>query len=101
LTEQIRDRRVQPGGVGQPLARYRYCDLIIDSQLGQRSFRGLGSDNPVVGGKPAGEVAMQGGDDVRFIVDGQQHRLRHAGYSDPGVWAVPFGPGAGISVSSV
>jgi hypothetical protein len=59
------------------------------------------SDNPVVGRKPAGEVPLQGGDDVRVIVDRQQHRLRHAGYSDPGDCAVSFGPGAGISVSSV
>jgi len=96
-----RAQEIHPGGVGQPLARYRYCDLIIDIQLGQHSFRGLGSDNPVVGREPAGEVALQAGDDVGVTVDGQQDRLRRAGYSDPGICAVPFGPGAGISVSSV
>ncbi len=30
---------IHPGVVGQPLARYRYCDLIIGIELGQRSFR--------------------------------------------------------------
>jgi len=92
---------INSGGVGQRLACYRHFDLIIGIELGKRSFGGIGSDNSVVGRKPAGEVTLQGGEDVAVVVDGQQHRLRHAGYSTPGVCAVPFGPGACMSVSSV
>jgi hypothetical protein len=37
-----RDEKIHAGTVSQPLARYRYCDLIIDIELGQRSFLGTG-----------------------------------------------------------
>ena len=46
------------------------------------------------------KVALHSGEDVGIRVDGEQHRLRHAGYPGPDVFAPPVGRGGCTNVSS-
>jgi hypothetical protein len=96
-----RTEEIQPSGVGKPLACYHNGDVIIGIEIGQGGVWGISGDNAIVGREPATKVSLHGSEDVAVVVDGHQHWLRHAAYSIPGVCAVPFGPGVGMSVSSV
>ena len=95
-----RIEEVHSGGPGQPLARDHHCHLIINVELSECTLGSVGGDNAVVGREPPGEVALDGGEDVAIAVDGEQYRLRHAGYPVPDVFAAPFRRGGCTNVSS-
>ena len=95
-----RIEEVHPGGPGKPLARDHHCYLIINVEPSECTLGSVGGENSVVGREPPGEVALDGDEDVAIAVDGEQHRLRHAGYSVPDVSAAPFRRGGCTSVSS-
>ena len=95
-----RVEEVHSSGSGQPLARDHHCYLIINVELGECSLGSVGGDYAVVSPEPAGEVTLDGGEDVAIAVDGEQYRLRHAGYPVPDVFAPPFGRGGCTNVSS-
>jgi hypothetical protein len=60
----------------------------------------VGGDYAVVSPEPAGEVMLDGSQDVVIAVDGEQYRLRHASYPVPEVFGTPLRRGGCTNVSS-
>jgi hypothetical protein len=88
------NEEVHSGGRGQPLARDDQRHLISNIELSECTLGCVGGDNAIVGREPAGEVALDGSEDVLIAIDGEQYRLAHSGYPVPDLFAAPFGPGS-------
>jgi hypothetical protein len=64
-----RIEEIHPGGVGERVACHDQSNLITDVELGECGLGGVGGDNAVVGRKPAREVALRRGENVRLAVN--------------------------------